>query len=107
MLVQRTKRKTQVRALGNLWIAETAESKGDHLTAISQFRHVLDEVPTSRNAKIGLATALFSNKSPEAAAEALTTLQGVTTIYRSEWDRLTKVMPTEYQTYFIEKVKKR
>jgi TIR domain len=97
---------TRVSALANLWIAEIAESKGDHLMAISQFRNVLGQVPTSRNAKIGLAIALFSSKAPEAAAEALTTLQGVT-IPRSEWDRLTKVMPTEYQPYFAEKVKER
>lgn len=128
---------TQVRALGNLWIAQAAESKGDHLMAISQFRNVLNKVPTSDNAKTGLAVALLSSKSPEAEAEALTILHGMTisdsdkidlaialfsnkspaaeaealtmlhgvTIRPSQWDRLAKVMPTEYQTYFP-KVKK-
>lgn len=128
---------TQVRALGNLWIAKAAESKGDYLMAISQFRNVLSKVPTSNSAKTGLAVALFSSKSPEAAAEALTILHSMTisdsakidlaialfssnspeaaaealtmlhgvTIRPSEWDRLAKVMPTEYQTYF-HKVKK-
>jgi hypothetical protein len=96
---------TQIRALGNLWIAEAADSKGDHLTAISKFRDVLAEEPTSRNAKLGLAIALFSNKSQEAAEEALNILQGMT-LSQDEWDQLTKAMPTQYQTYF-DKVKKR
>ena len=90
---------SQIHALGNLWIAEAAESKGDYSMAISQFRNVLGEVPTSREAKLGLAIALFSSKSPEAAADALTILQGIT-IDHYEWDRLAEVMPTEYQTYF-------
>jgi hypothetical protein len=90
---------TQARALGNLWVAEAAESKGDHLTAISQFRNVLGEVPTSEKAKIGLALALFSTKAPEDAAKALTILQDLT-IHRWDWDRLAKVMPAEYQKYF-------
>jgi len=128
---------TQVRALGNLWMAEAAQSKGDYGTAISQFRNVLSKVPTSDGAKTGLATALFATKSPEDATEALTILHGMTisnsakidlaialfatkspeaaaeadalldgvTIRASEWDRLAKVMPTEYQTHF-HKVKK-
>ena len=94
---------TQMRALGNLWLAEAAESKGDHLLAISHFRNVLGEVVTSRQAKIGLAMALFSSKAPQAAAEALTILQGLT-INQFEWNRLARVIPTEYQKYF-DKVK--
>jgi hypothetical protein len=96
---------TQIRALKDLWRAEAAESKGDHLSAISYFRNVLGSVPTSREAKLGLAIALFSIRSQEASAEALETLEGLK-IYSSEWERLIKVIPPEYEKYFHKLEKK-
>ena len=90
---------TQLRALATIWKAEAAQSNDDNLAAISQFRSALSLVPTSERAKVGLATALFSTHSQEAAQEAMTLLQGVT-LYGSEWDQLVKVMPAEYQALF-------
>ena len=89
---------TQVRALANLRRAEAAQSKGDNLTAISQFRAALSQVATSRDAKIGLATALFASNSKEAAMEAMNVLPE--TLDQSEMDQLKKVMPAEYQALF-------
>jgi hypothetical protein len=94
----------QLRALASVWKAEAAQSNGDNLAAISQFRSALRLVPTSHRAKVGLATALFSTHSQEAAQEAMTLLQGVT-LDKYDWDELVKVMPAEYQALF--EVKKR
>jgi len=85
--------------LATIWKAEAAQSNDDNLAAISQFRSALSLVPTSERAKVGLAIALFSTHSQEAAQEAMTLLQGMT-LYDSEWDRLVKVMPAEYQALF-------
>jgi hypothetical protein len=93
---------TQLRALAGIWKAEGAQSNGDNLAALSQFRSALSLAPTSERAKIGLAIALFSTHSQEAAQEAMAVLQGVT-LYDSEWDRLVRVMPAEYQALFERK----
>jgi TIR domain len=95
---------TQVRALASLWKAEAAQSKGDNLMAISQFRSVLSQFPTSRDAKINLATALFSSKSDKAAQEAMNLLLDMK-LYNFEWDQLKKVMPAEYQALFEDEKK--
>jgi hypothetical protein len=92
---------TQMRALGNLWLAEAANSKGNYSLAVSHFRDVLGKVPSSREAKIGLSIALFSSRSSKDAEEALDVLEGLT-ISQYEWERLARVMPIEYQKYFDE-----
>jgi hypothetical protein len=92
----------QVRALSNLWKAEDAARKGDNSSAISAFRDVLADIPTSRESKIGLAKRLFVNNSQPDSEEALGLLSGIK-LSIGEWDDLKKVIPKQYQELFVDK----
>jgi predicted Zn-dependent protease len=94
----------QVRALSNLWRAEVSARNGDSSSAISAFRNVLADVPTSRDSKIGLAKLLFVNKSQSDSEEALNLLNGIE-LTSDEWSDLKKVIPLQYQQLFEEKKK--
>lgn len=94
----------EVNALSNLWKAKDAATKGDRSTGISAFRSVLADVPTSRDAKIGLASLLFADKSRNDSEEAMNLLYGIE-LSAVEWDDLKKVVPREYQQLFVEKKK--
>jgi hypothetical protein len=52
-----------------------------------------------------LAAVLFETRLPDSAAEAMTLLKGVT-LDSSDWERLSAVIPPEFQQYF-QKVKQR
>jgi hypothetical protein len=88
------------RAVATLWQADAAYQRGDSSGSARQYAQVLDQVPTSKDAKIGLALSLFSLGSPDGAKQAMDVLAGIT-ISRSDRDRLRSVMPREYQKKLI------
>jgi len=85
----------------NLKTAEEASEQSEYDRAAALYLEVLNEVPSSKRAKIGIALALFSNDNLEDDEVAVIALSDVT-IYPSDWEKLVRVMPVEYQEYFVD-----
>lgn len=79
--------------------AETAYQRGDYRSSLELYRYVLETVPTSKAARIGAALVIFSDGDPSDDEVGLTLLQGIT-LNESNWARISRVMPVEYQQYF-------
>jgi hypothetical protein len=93
------------KALASLWEAQAADSRGDLANATLQYRQTLASIPTSRDAKIGLAISLFKMKSKSEDSEAFSLLEGIE-IQESDWNKLVLVMPSQYKELFEIKRKK-
>lgn len=79
--------------------AEVAYRSGDYQSSLELYRYVLETVPTSKTARIGAAEAIFSDGDPSDDEVGLTLLQGII-LDESNWARISRVMPVEYQQYF-------
>jgi hypothetical protein len=88
-------------ATRDLRAAQIAYKNGNFDDAINLYQSVLNSVPTSKVARLGAAKAIFSNKDKSDDSSGLDLLEGIS-INSNEWKELTKVMPLEYQQYFIE-----
>lgn len=79
--------------------AENAYVVRDYSEAISLYGYVLETVPSSKTARIGAAEAIFANGDVSDDEIGLGLLSDIT-LGESEWSRIIKVMPVEYQQYF-------
>jgi hypothetical protein len=89
-----------INATRDLRAAQTAYKKGNFDDAVKLYLSALKSVPTSKVARLGGANAIFSNKDKSDDLEGLDLLEGIS-INSDEWTELTKVMPFEYQKYFV------
>jgi tetratricopeptide (TPR) repeat protein len=80
--------------------ADNSYRRGDFDNAIDFYQRVLLVDASSKEAKLGLATALFK-KGPQYDQQALDALSGLT-LGKSEWENLLLVMPHEYTSQFKE-----
>lgn len=94
---------TYIVAAKNLNAARSAYGSQDYDKALQLYREVLETIPSSSAARIGAAETIFVNGKDDDAL-GLTLLKGVK-LGKYEWERISKVMPTEYQWLF-EKTKK-
>jgi len=81
--------------------AQIAYQDGNYEESIQLYADVLETVPTSKVAIIGVAEAIFSNSDKNDDEVGLILLQGIT-LDKDAWARITRVMPVEYQQYFEE-----
>jgi hypothetical protein len=72
---------------------------GHNIESIGFYQKVIDAVPTSEEAKIGMAVALFLNHNQRDDQTALTLLEGYT-FDKTQWARIKTIMPYEYQKLF-------
>ncbi|OGY44501.1 MAG: hypothetical protein A2729_01565 [Candidatus Buchananbacteria bacterium RIFCSPHIGHO2_01_FULL_39_14] len=79
--------------------AQIAYQSGNYDESIQLYSYVLETVPTSKAARIGVAEAIFSNSDKSDDEVGLTLLQGIT-LDKDTWARIMRVMPVEYQQYF-------
>ncbi len=86
-------------AMSELKSAEHFYKLKNYSEAIRRYRNVLDIVPTSDNARIGAAEAIFANSDKSDDGEGLALLQNIK-LNKSRFARISKVMPSEYQQYF-------
>lgn len=90
-----------VYASKNLKTADLAVKNMDYENAIELYLKVLETVPSSKDAKIGISVAIFSNGDTEDDEAAFYYLQDVT-LHSSDWERISAVMPAEYEEYFVD-----
>lgn len=74
---------------------------GNFQDAMSIYKGVLESDRKSQEAKIGLAEVYFSNADKSDDRFGLSLLDGLE-IRKDDWDRLVKVMPQEYRSFFKE-----
>lgn len=86
-------------AAKNLKLGENLLDQKKYSEAIVSFKKVIAEVPSSKEAKILLAISHFSNDNVEDDIDGIDYLQGIE-LYETDWQRVSKVMPIEYQIYF-------
>ena len=79
--------------------AKIAYHNANYDESIQLYSRVLDAVPSSKAAKIGMAEVIFSNNDKSDDELGLVLLDGVN-LDEAEWARITRVMPDEYQKYF-------
>lgn len=72
--------------------------------AAQLYIHVLDSQPTSFNAKISAAEAIFLAKDVGSYQLAMDLLEGLT-LKGSNWDRIRLSLPKNYEQYFTTKKK--
>ncbi len=73
---------------------------GNYNEAIKLYLQVIKAVPDSKAAKIGVAEAIFSSRvSIDDKKVGLLFIEDIE-FNKSSWERITKVMPTEFQQYF-------
>lgn len=88
----------------NLKTGEKYLDQNDYSQAITSLEKVLGTVPSAKKAKILLAITYFSNDDQTDDENGLYYLQDIT-IDDSDWQKISKVMPSEYQELF-ETIKK-
>lgn len=86
-------------AVRDLKKANVLLKQNEYTDSSRLYLQVLKRVPTSRDARIGAAKALFSDDSPENDPHALLLLENINFL-RSEWEDFSKIMPMQYQKYF-------
>ncbi|MBV9391985.1 MAG: TIR domain-containing protein [Verrucomicrobia bacterium] len=83
--------------------AYNSYQRGDIDNAIDFYQRVLLVDESSKDAKLGLAMALFK-KGPDYDQQALDALSGLT-LNKTEWEHLLLVMPPQYRSRFKERGK--
>lgn len=88
----------------NLKTGEEYLNQNNYSQAITSLEKVLETIPSAKKAKILLAITYFSNGDPADDENGLYYLQDIT-IDDSDWQKISNVMPSEYQELF-ETIKK-
>ena len=83
----------------NLKNGENFLNQQNYRQAIISLEKVVEKVPSSKEAKILLAIAYFSNSDTEDDQNGIYHLQDIT-LYESDWNKVSAVMPEEYQELF-------
>jgi len=83
----------------NLKKGENFLNQRNYTKAIISLEKVVEQVPSSKEAKILLAIAYFSNSDTEDDQNGIYHLQDIT-LYESDWNKVSAVMPEEYQELF-------
>lgn len=83
----------------NLKKGENFLNQRNYSEAIISLEKVVEQVPSSKKAKIFLAIAYFSNSDTEDDQNGIYYLQDIT-LYESDWNKVSAVMPKEYQELF-------
>lgn len=83
----------------NLKKGENFLNQRNYTEAIISLEKVVEQVPSSKKAKILLAIAYFSNSDIEDDQNGIYHLQDIT-LYKSDWNKVSAVMPEEYQELF-------
>lgn len=83
----------------NLKKGENFLNQQNYTQAIISLEKVVEKVPSSKEAKILLAIAYFSNSDTEDDQNGIYHLQDIT-LYESDWNKVSAVMPEEYQELF-------
>jgi len=86
-------------AAKNYRLGEQKLTEGNYDEAIQYYVKVLATVPSSKRAKISIATAYFGNDDTTDDEIGLAYLWGIS-LSETEWEQLTKTMPEEYKTRF-------
>jgi tetratricopeptide (TPR) repeat protein len=81
--------------------AEARAKRGQDRSAIEFYVSALELAPSSKRARIGLASSYFRSPKVEDHKKALGLLQGIT-LEKDEWRDLAAVMPAEYQRLFTD-----
>ena len=79
--------------------AEAAQARGDRALAESKLLEALRIAPTSKSARIELATLLLGDPAADVQQRGLSYLVGLK-LDRGEWQRIEAVMPSEYRDLF-------
>src|SRR5262249_14730303 len=74
--------------------AEAAQARGDRALAGCSFLEALHFVPSSKEARIGLAILLFQDPAEAAERRGLAYLDGVS-VDNDEWNRIAAAVPKE------------
>jgi thioredoxin-like negative regulator of GroEL len=83
--------------------ADTLVKQGRDKDAVEFYAQVLDLVPTSKRARMGMAMAYFKSPQEEDRKKGLAAIKGLS-FEDDEWKKLAAVMPPEYQRlYKVEK----
>jgi hypothetical protein len=80
--------------------AGRAAQMGNTRSAIGLYQAALLTTPTSETAKIGLAATYFQSGDRAEGVKALELIRDIP-LAKSDWERLSKVMPPEYQKLVI------
>jgi len=88
-------------AAKKLRAAQAALKAHDYDHAITLYREVLDSVPSSKQARIGAAEAIFLNTDKDDDVDGLALLEGVK-LNETERFHLRGLMPSKYWKYFDE-----
>ena len=90
-----------IAAARKLHQAEGLEHAGKFAQAETEYAAVLEKMPTSRKGRIALAHAIFSDGDPKNDPAGLRAVEGMN-LDNGEWAHLSAVMPSEYQTLFLQ-----
>jgi hypothetical protein len=95
-----------LRQLPPYYRAAVLESRGDSFAehgqqkrAVESYTQALELAPGSESARVGLAIVYFKSPAEEDHKKALKVLGGLT-IEKSDWEKLTAVMPKDYLRFF-------
>jgi hypothetical protein len=81
--------------------AETLAARGQDKSAVDFFTNALEITPSSKRARLGIALSYFRSPDDEDHKKGLEALEGLA-LERSEWDKLSAVMPAEYRSLFTD-----
>ncbi len=77
-------------------------SSGEDVAAVQLYFKAFKLTPSAENVKYEMAYSIFKSPRYKDKSKALIYLKGVK-LDRAKWERLEKVIPEEYQQYFVTK----
>lgn len=82
--------------------AERLSNVGNDVEAVQLYYKALQLTPTAKNIKFAMGYSIFKEPRYRDKSRALDYLQGVS-LDSGQWAKLQKVMPNDYQKYFVTK----